>query len=90
LNNDINIFFNPIINKKITEKLNIQYNHPIKEFNISNKGNDVIFTSSFGNFEIKPNSSLELSSFESFLFDKEKTSCSFALTQDYIEENNQR
>ncbi len=86
----INILFNPIINKQTKETMRLQYNQKIKEFNVLENENDVIFTSNFGSFEIKPQSSFELSSFESFLFDQEVNTCSFLLKEEYILENKNR
>jgi hypothetical protein len=70
--------------------MRLQYNQKIKEFNVLENENDVIFTSNFGSFEIKPQSSFELSSFESFLFDQEVNTCSFLLKEEYILENKNR
>lgn len=89
-NNYIDVFFNSIIDKTVTEKLSLQYNKEIKNFNVFEKGNELFFNSNFGDFEILPEKSFELLSFESFLFSEEKNNCLFELKNNYIIENKNR
>ena len=90
--NFIDITFNPIINKKVTEKFSVEYSEKIKNFTISKfeENNEILFTSDFGTFEIPKEKSFELNSFESFLFDSEKNESSFNLKDKYNVQNEER
>lgn len=86
----IQINFNPLIDKKINERFLIEYSNKIKFFSTDEKDNELTYTSDFGDFEINADSSIELTSFESFLFNEEKVNYIFENKNNYIDENNIR
>lgn len=87
---EILIFFNPLINKNVIEKMKIKYSEEIKDFFITKDKNEIIFSCYFGKKIIMPNSTFYLSSFESFTFDDVEKDCSFDLISNYKKDNENR
>lgn len=86
----LKIYFNPIIDNTIEEKLIIHYDRDIKEFSTNIKDNQLFYQCNFGEIIVLPKTSLSFTSFESFVFSGKELNYSFEKLDLYFEENSIR